>query len=127
VCLLLGVQVVFDLYARSAVTAATFDAARHVAGFDVASLPPADLAAAEADAEMEARNILGRYGASATFSWNVTDSDVALNVHVVNPSLLSAGLGRALGIDTIDRSVRIHAERLICPPAESACTAAATP
>jgi hypothetical protein len=40
VLLLLAAQVMFDLYARSAVTAAAFDAATKVAGYDVATLPP---------------------------------------------------------------------------------------
>ena len=108
-------------------TAATFDAARHVAGYDVASLPPAELAMAESDAEANARRTLGRYGDGATFTWTVTDSDVTLEVRVVNPSLLAAGLGGPLGIDTIDRSVQVHAERLLCAGAPPACRSVTAP
>src|SRR5260370_32282159 len=55
VLLLVAVQVLFDLYARSAATAAAFDAARTAAGYDVATLPQDQLIQAEADAEAQAR------------------------------------------------------------------------
>ena len=115
VLLLLAVQVLFDLYARSAVTAAAFDAARRVAGFEVATLPADELAAAESDAEGRARRTLGRYGGDARFTWTLTSTEVALRVRIVNPSLVPSGLGRPFGLDTIDRTVRVHAEHLICP------------
>jgi hypothetical protein len=115
VLVLLAGQVLFDLYARSAVTAAAFDAARRVAGFDIATLPPDQLSQAEADAVTQARATLGRYGAAATFTWTLTPTTVALRVQMTNPSLVPAGFGHPLGIDTIDRSVRVQAERLVCP------------
>ena len=125
--MLLAVQVLFDLYARSALTAAAFDAARRVAGYEIATLPPEQLAAAEADAEAHARNVLGRYAAEATFSWDVTATDVALRVRVHNRSVLPAVLARAMSIDTIDRTVQVHSETLICPTASSPCHAEAAP
>ena len=114
VLLLVAVQVLFDLYARSAVTAAAFDAARKVSGYDLANLPPDQLSQAQADAEAHARQILGRYGRVTTFTWTLTADEVQLRVQVTNPSLLPAPMGRALGIDRIDRTVRLPSEHLVC-------------
>ena len=114
VLLLVAVQVLFDLYARSAVTAAAFDAARRVAGYDVATLPPDQLAQAELDAQAQARQTLGRYGRDVSFTWTLTATDVKLRVQVTNPTVVPLGLARPMGIDTIDRTVRVHAERPVC-------------
>jgi hypothetical protein len=105
VFLLLGVQVLFDLYARSAVTAATFDAARVVAGADAGGAP-----GAEADAEGTARRMLGHYGQGAEFRWAVEADAIALTVHVRSPSLLPALVTRPLSLDTIERTVRVRRE-----------------
>jgi hypothetical protein len=126
VLLLVAVQVLFDLYARSAVTAAGFEAARRVAGYDVATLPANELARAEAEAEAQARRTLGRYGAGAKFNWALSQTDVAVRVRVLNTSLVPTGLARAMGIDTIDRTVHVHAERFVCP-GSSTCHMGGTP
>jgi hypothetical protein len=107
VLLLLAVQVCFDLYARSAVEAAAFDAVRVVTGSD-ASATPAALAAAEQDA----RRVLGRYGGLARFSWQVSASTVGLTVSVHDPSVLPAALVGPLGLDTVTRTVVLRRERL---------------
>lgn len=104
--LLLAVQVLFGLYARSAVTAATFDAARIVAGADAGATPEAQL-----DAEAGARRALGRYGQRVAFRWSIDADIVSLSVHVQSPSLLPA-LVRPLQLDTIDRTVRVRRERV---------------
>lgn len=122
ILLLIAVQVMFDLYARSAITAAAFEAAKQVAGFNIANLPPDQLAIAESAAEAQARQTLGHYGNTATFTWTITAASVALRVQVTNESLVPAGLGRVLGIDAIDRTVRVQPERLICVTS-SACPA----
>ena len=103
--LLLAVQVIFDLYARTTVTAAAYDAARTVAGADAAATP-----AAQADAEDRARNLLGSYGSRVQFRWSIDTDEVTLTVHVHNPTLLPAMLTQPLGMDTIDRSVRVRRE-----------------
>jgi hypothetical protein len=110
----LAVQVIFDLYARSAVSAAALDAASRVARFEVATLPEGQLVQAESAAEDRARHLLGRYGARATFGWTITPADVVLRVVVDNPSIIPPALASPLGINTIDRTVRVHAERLVC-------------
>ena len=107
VFLLLAVQVIFDLYARSALTAATFDAARVVAGADAGPTP-----GAEANAEGTARSTLGRYGRDARFRWAVDADTIALTVDVRNPSLLPAVVARPLSLDTIERTARIRREHV---------------
>ena len=107
VLLLLATQVLFDLYARSTVTAVAYDAARVVAGAD-----RSDDAGAVDIAESEARAGLGRYADGAAFSWRVDREVVQLRVRVQNPSLLPPVFKRALGIDTVDRTVRVRVERL---------------
>ena len=109
VLLMLATQVLFDLYARSTVTAVAYDAARVVAGAD----SPADRPdGAVGMAESQARAGLGRYADGAAFTWKVDDEVVQLNVKVQNPSLLPPVFKHALGIDTVDRTVRVRVERV---------------
>ena len=105
VLLLSAVQVVYDLYATSAVTAATYDAARVVAGSDGGQ-------AATSAAEEGARRALGRYGQRLRFTWTIDDDVVRLHVVAQNPSFLPAALRRPLGVDSVDRTVRLRAERV---------------
>lgn len=107
VLLLVSVQVLFDLYARSAVSAAVFDAARIVAGSDAAANP-----SAEVDAEAGAREELGRYGAGASFRWDVTAEEVSLTVKVRSRSVLPAALASPLGLDVISRGAMVRRERV---------------
>ncbi len=104
---LLAVQVLFDLYARSAVTAAAFDAARVVAGSDAGGTPTS-----QGQAELDARRELGAYGERATFDWAVDAEEVRLVVRVRNPSVLPALVASPLGLDTVDRSVVVRRERV---------------
>lgn len=111
VLLLLAVQVLFNLYAASAVTAAAYDAARIVAGADVAA-GAGSLDGARADAEAGAVHTLGRYGARVHFDWDVDDPDVVqLHVVAANPGFLPVALRRPLGFDRVDRTVRVRVER----------------
>jgi hypothetical protein len=126
VLLLVAVQVLFDLYARSAVTAAAFDAARRVAGYDLVTLPADQLAQAEAGAEAQARQTLGRYGSDVIFTWTLTANEVELRVQTVNERLLPETMARSIGIDRIDRTVRVRAERLVCAPTASCPSPAPT-
>jgi hypothetical protein len=104
VLLLLAVQVTYDLYATSAVTAAAYDAARIVAGSDGG-------ASAAGSAEDTARRSLGRYGENVAFTWSVDGDVVELRVVAQNPSFLPVALRQPLGIDVVDRTVRVRAER----------------
>jgi hypothetical protein len=105
--ILLAVQVLFDLYARSAVSAAAFDAARVVAGSDASGTPTS-----QTQAELDARRELGSYGQRATFDWAVDADDVHLVVRLRNPSVLPAVFASPLGLDTVDRSVIVRRERV---------------
>jgi hypothetical protein len=107
VLLLLAVQVLFDLYAHSAVSAAAFDAARVVAGSDAGGTPTS-----QSQAELDARRELGAYGERATFDWAVDGDEVRLAVRVRNPSVLPTALAGPLGLDTVDRSVIVRRERV---------------
>ena len=107
VLLLLATQVLFDLYARSTVTAVAYDAARVVAGADSATAEPAVTAA-----EAQARSALGRYADGAACTWRVDTDVVQLRVRVQNPSLLPPVFKRALRIDTVDQTVRVRVERV---------------
>ncbi len=103
--MLLAVQVAFDLYARSAVTAAALDAASAVAGSDAGGTP-----AAQADAVANARAILGRYGNEASFVWRIEPQAVELTVSVHNPSVLPSFASAGLGLDQVRRSVVVDRE-----------------
>lgn len=105
VMLLFAVQVLFNLYATSVVTAVSYDAARRVAGGD---------GGAEfiADAEAQARSELGRYGDRVSFDWSATDADeVVLHVHARNPHVLLPVLAGPAALDQVDRTIRVRVER----------------
>jgi hypothetical protein len=132
---LFATQVVFDLYARSAVTSAAVEAARSVAGFASAeaySSPSAGGTAfseqqAITIAESRARAALGRYGRVASFAWRFVPADgapavVELNVRF-DASASGFDLARPLalpGLNRFDRTVRVRVERITCP-AVAAC------
>jgi Flp pilus assembly protein TadG len=104
--LLLAVQVSFNLYATSAVTAAAYDGARIAAGFDSAS----ELDARPA-AEAHVREVLGEYGRRRlTMVWTEDPTTEILTVRAENPGFLPRALRRPLGLDAIERTVRVRRE-----------------
>lgn len=105
VLLLLAVQVSFDLYTRSALSAAAMDAASAVAGSNGGATP-----AAQAEAAANARAILGSYGKRATFTWRVSPEAVELTVAVRNPSVLPAFAAAGLSLDQVSRTVVVNRE-----------------
>ncbi|MBO0715011.1 MAG: hypothetical protein J2P59_09655, partial [Acidimicrobiales bacterium] len=107
VLLLLAVQVCFDLYARSAVGAAAFDAVRVVTGSDAGGTPTS-----LAEAEQHARQVLGGYGRRARFSWQVGATTIGLTVSVQDHSVLPAALIGPLGLDTVSRTVVLRREQV---------------
>jgi hypothetical protein len=112
VLLLFAAQVLLDLYARSAVTAAAYDAARHVAAARVDHGAGAALAAAEAQAEQRARRELGRYGQRITFTWSVDAETVRLRVRAATPHVGVRAVPSVLHLDHVDRSVTVRVEKL---------------
>jgi hypothetical protein len=100
--LLLAVQTLVHLYAISAVTAATVDAARAVA------TDPEPAAIEVPLAEAGARRDLGQLGASAVFDWVEVDADqVVLRVRVHSPGFLPF----ASSLLEVDRTVTVRTER----------------
>lgn len=100
--LLLAVQTLVHLYAVSAVTAATVDAARAVA------TDPAPAALEVPLAEARARQDLGQLGSSAVFDWvEVDPAQVVLRVQVRSPGFLPF----ASSFLEIDRTVTVRTER----------------
>jgi hypothetical protein len=112
--LLVAVQLLWNLYATTVVSAVAFDAARVVAGSGpTGGGAPDDAAARRAVAESAARRLLGRYGRRVTFDWSGSDDDtVALRVRADNPSFVVRAWAGSLGFDHIDRTVRVRVERL---------------
>ena len=124
---LFATQVVFDLYARSAVTSAAVEAARSVAGFSAASSFASDgSSAAEQQAinvaEGRARAALGRWGDVTSFSWTfvpptgapalvelqVQFDAAAAGFNVARPDALP-------GLNRFTRTVRVRVEHIACP------------
>lgn len=107
--MLAAVQILFNLYATSMVTAAAHDAARQVAGLDAA----ADRCGAAARAEAEFLRSLGDYGAAghATLHWTCTDPDVVrLRVVARHPSVLPERLGPLNSLASLDRTIEVRVE-----------------
>ena len=103
--LLFAVQVLFNLYAASVVTAVSYDAARRVAGSDGG---PGHMA----DAEDQARRSLGRYAGRVTFDWSATSpEEVVLRVQSDNPSVLLPVVAGPVAFDKLDRTIRIRVEK----------------
>jgi hypothetical protein len=120
-----AVQVLFNLWTASMVTAAASDAARKVASVD-ATDPSARLDsehAAEARAEAEFRRLVGGYASRVkVFEWrdatgNDTDADpdfVHLHVEARNPSFLVGAFvdtSNLLPFQHLKRTIRVRKER----------------
>ena len=113
VFLLFAVQLLLNLYATSATTAAAFDGARLVAGNRVDHGDPAAVEHARAEAERRVRSELGRFGSRVSFDWSQSDGDmVALRVRAATPRFLLPGFGGATAFDQIDRTVRVRVEEV---------------
>ena len=97
-------QVLFNLYATSAVTAAAFDGARVAAGFG------GDREAAEA----HVHEVLGAYaerpGFTLTWGEDPAGEHVILTVRAQNPGFLPRTLRAPMGLDRIERTVRVRIE-----------------
>lgn len=109
--LLVAVQVLFNLYATSAVSAAAYDGARLAAGYDGAHDPRGREKAAD-----HVVRLLGSYGRSRVrLRWQDEPGVEVLTVTAKNPSFLPSALRAPLGFDEIHRTVRVRVEREIEP------------
>ena len=106
--MLFGAQVLVGLYYRTAVTAATYDAAKAVAGADTAAE-----AAARSDATRNARAQLGGYGADVEFDWaRSTDDVVVVTATARRPTFLPEALTGPAGLGDFERTVEVRREKL---------------
>jgi hypothetical protein len=106
--LLVIAQLLVNLYATSVVGAVGYDAARVVAGSEAADRPDA-----RQRAEDSARRQLGGYGRRARFDWSASDDDtVVLHIRAENPALIVRRWAGSLGLDSVDRTLRVRVERL---------------
>jgi hypothetical protein len=138
VLLLLVVQVSFDLYARSLVTATAVEAARSVAAYESSQSYPATPGAAVDGAEQEALSIaqsrasdeLGGYAKVTRFTFdpstlNGSPPEVTLTVSF-DISRSSFNLTGPLALPLLNhftRTVRVRVEHITCP-AGLPCTVA---
>lgn len=107
--MLTAVQVLFNLYATSMVTAAAHDAAREVAGFRSSG----SRCAAAVEAEQEFHRDLGAYGrhGRASLEWTCDDpSTVTVRVRATHPSVLPHRLRGLVGLGRLDRAIEVRVE-----------------
>ena len=107
--MLAAVQILFNLYANSLVTAAAHDAAREVAGFDAS----ADRCAAAAGADVAFVESLGEYGDSghAALTWDCTDpAVVSVRVIADHPTILPPRMAGLISLGHLDRTITIRVE-----------------
>ena len=106
--LLFAVQLTVNLYARSQVTAAGFDAARRVAGYE----NDQRRSAATVEAEARLRSMLGSMGRDVRLEWDLSDPDTVRLHLVLTPRSVAPALVRgAVGLDEIDRTIVVRVER----------------
>lgn len=111
--LLFTTQLLVDLYASSVVTGAAHSGARVVAGARVDHGDAASLDAAQREGERRVRQLLGRQGHTAQLDWSASTADeIVLRVMVDNPRFALPGVGARLGVDRVDRTVRVRVEEL---------------
>ena len=105
--LFFAVQLTINLYARSQVTAAGFDAARHVAGYDNDQRRDA----ATVEAETRLRSMMGSMGDDVHLEWDLSDPEaVRLHLMLTPPSIAPALAREAVGLDQIDRTIVVRVE-----------------
>lgn len=110
--LLFAVQLTVDLYARSSVSAAGYDATRSVAARQVDHDDPASVRRAVARAEKGLRQLLGDLGRRATLTWQVKDDQVRLRIRADTPAIVPRTLGADTGLGSIDRTFVVRIEQV---------------
>lgn len=113
VFLLFAVQLTVDLYARSSVSAAGYDAARSVAARNVDHDDPASVRRAVAHAEQGFRDLLGDLGRDAEVTWQVDAEQVRLRVRADSPTIVPRALEADTGLGRIDRTFVVRIEEAV--------------
>jgi hypothetical protein len=105
--LLFAAQILVHLFATSYVNAAAFDAARLASG---------SAGVTEGAAEAHGRSVLGSFSSRvSSFTVDIGDEQVMVQVQASSPALLPATFGRVLGVASIDRRVVLRRELPNCP------------
>jgi hypothetical protein len=121
--LLLAVQVVFDLYARSVVTSSAVDAVRSVTDFSSSqAYDPTSATPNPSEVEAEARAVdraeagLGGYARATTFTWlpaSAGEVELRVSFKVSGTSFSLASLPL---LNSFTRTVRARVEQIVCSP-----------
>lgn len=106
-----AVQLLFNLYANSAVTAAAHDAAHLAASGSVDHRDPDAVSAAIERGETHARTVLGGYHERVDFDWQVDTDRVRLTVTAEHPSLAMDHVASVFGLNRFERTVEVRVER----------------
>lgn len=107
--MLFATQISVRLYASSTITDDAYRAARVVAGEAVQRQGPDGVAAAM---EAQSTRLRDRYSTLAPeITWGPPDAEQIVLTLTVHPrGELIGGLDRLIGLDTIERTVRVHRE-----------------
>lgn len=111
--LLFAVQLTVDLYARSSVSAAGYDAARSVAARQVDHDDQASVRRAMRRAERGLRDLLGDLGREAKVIWQVGEDQVRLRIRADTPTIVPRALGAETGLGHIDRTFVVRIEEVV--------------
>lgn len=111
VLLSFAVQLLFNLYATSAVSAAAHDAAHIAAEGSIDRTNPVELDAQVSAAEAHARSVLGRYGERVEFRWDVNADWVRLTVVGQHPDLAMSHVSGAFGLNRVERTIEVRVEQ----------------
>lgn len=111
VLLSFAVQLLFNAYATSAISAAAHDAAHIAAAGGIDHEDPIAVGARVDQAEAHARTVLGRYAERVQFDWEVDDDVVRLRVVGRHPSLAVEQVTNVFGLNEIERTIEVRVER----------------
>jgi hypothetical protein len=106
-----AVQLLFNLYATSAITAAAHDAAHRAAAGGIDRSDPIAVALAVDRAETQARSVLGRYADRVEFDWEVDDERIRLTVRADHPVLALEAVTGVFGLNRTERTIEVRVER----------------
>jgi hypothetical protein len=111
VLLTFAVQLLFNLYATTVITAAAHDAAHRAASGRVDRTDPDAVIAVVDEAEAGARAVLGRYVERVEFTWDVDDEWIRLTVEADHPVLALESVAGVFGLNRTERTVVVRVEQ----------------
>ncbi|MGY6500317.1 MAG: hypothetical protein ACXIVQ_05380 [Acidimicrobiales bacterium] len=112
VLLTFAVQLLVNLYATSAITAAGHDAAHMVASGFLDETDESSVHRSIAEAESRARAVLGRYGDRVSFRWTIDDDHVAVTITATHPPVAMERVSAVFGLNRVERTVTVRREQI---------------